>query len=113
MTLDMRRGALLSPRPSISNSPDMHRPGFAACASYRSRERAVGLQLIQLEVEDGEVEVTLEASFEGMELGLVSERPEQDLGVWRTQLPARASPWRPHRRRRSMATIFRRPPSTN
>ena len=48
-------------------------------------ERAVGLQLIQLEIEDGEVEVTLEASFEGMDLGLVSERLDQDLGVWRTQ----------------------------
>jgi hypothetical protein len=46
-------------------------------------ERAVGLQLIQLEVEDGEVEVTLEASFEGINLGLVSERLDQDLGVWR------------------------------
>ncbi len=48
-------------------------------------ERAVGLQLIQLEIEDGEVEVTLEASFEGVNLGLVSERLDQDLGVWRTQ----------------------------
>ena len=48
-------------------------------------ERAVGLQLIQLEVEDGEVEVTLEASFEGINLGLVPERLDQDLGVWRTQ----------------------------
>jgi hypothetical protein len=33
-------------------------------------ERAVGLQLIQLNIEDGEVEVTLEASFEGINLGL-------------------------------------------
>ena len=48
-------------------------------------ERAVGLQLIQLEIEDGEVEVTLEASFEGVNLGLVSEQLDQDLGVWRTQ----------------------------
>jgi trehalose/maltose hydrolase-like predicted phosphorylase len=38
-----------------------------------------------LEVEGGEVEVTLEASFEGINLGLVSERLDQDLGVWRTQ----------------------------
>ena len=48
-------------------------------------ERAVGLQLIQLEIEDGEVEVTLEASFEGVNLGLVPERLDQDLGVWRTR----------------------------
>jgi hypothetical protein len=36
-----------------------------------------------------EVEVTLEASFEGLNLGLVSERLEQDLGVWRTKRSAR------------------------
>ena len=48
-------------------------------------ERAVGLQLIQMEIEDGEVEITLEASFEGVDLGLVPERLDQDLGVWRTQ----------------------------
>ena len=47
-------------------------------------ERAVGLQLIQMEIEQGEVEITLEASFEGVDLGLVSERLDQDLGVWRT-----------------------------
>jgi transposase-like protein len=49
------------------------------------RERAIGLQLIQLEIDEGEVEVTLEASFEGLNLGLGSERLEQDLGVWRTK----------------------------
>ena len=48
-------------------------------------ERAVGLQLIQLEIEDGDVELTFEASFEGVDLGLVPERLDQDLGVWRTQ----------------------------
>jgi hypothetical protein len=49
------------------------------------RKRAIGLQLIQLEIDEGEVEVTLEASFEGLNLGLVSERLEQDNGVWRTK----------------------------
>ena len=48
-------------------------------------DRAIGLQLIQLEIEDGEVDVTLEASFEGTNLGLVAERLGQDLGLWHTQ----------------------------
>ena len=48
-------------------------------------ERTIGLQLIQLEIENGEVEFTLGASFGGVNLELVSERLEQDLGVWRTK----------------------------
>ena len=82
MTLDMRRGALLS-HGHHSNSPDI----IARVRSLRVvslSERAVGLQLIQFEIEAGTVEITLEASFEGMGLGLVSERTEQDLWVWRT-----------------------------
>ena len=47
-------------------------------------ERAIGLQLIQFEIEEGEVEITLEASFEGVNLGLIAERLDQDLGLWRT-----------------------------
>ena len=38
---------------------------FARRVAQRAR---VGLQLIQLEIEDGEVEVTFEASFEGVNL---------------------------------------------
>ena len=48
-------------------------------------ERAVGLQLIQLEFGNGEVEVTLEASFEGVNLGLISDQLSQNLGVWHTR----------------------------
>jgi trehalose/maltose hydrolase-like predicted phosphorylase len=82
MTLDMRRGALLTECRLLS--------GTAAVARLRTlqlvslSERAIGLQLIQLEVEEGEVDVTLEAAFEGLNRGLVSKRLEQDLGVWRT-----------------------------
>ena len=83
MTLDVRRGALLSESRQLK----------AADLSIRLRtlrlvslsERTVGLQLIQLEIEDGVIDVTLEASFEGVELGLVTERVDQDLGVWHTQ----------------------------
>ena len=53
-------------------------------------DRAIGQQLIQLEIEGGEVEVTLEASFEGLTLGLISERLDQDLGVWRTVCSGKA-----------------------
>jgi trehalose/maltose hydrolase-like predicted phosphorylase len=83
MTLDVRRGALLSES----------RQSKAADLGIRLRtlrlvslsERTVGLQLIQLEIEDGVIDVTLEASFEGVELGLVTERLDQDLGAWHTQ----------------------------
>ena len=83
MTLDLRRGALLA------ESGLLKAPGVGirlhTLRLVSISERAVGLQLIQLEVEDGEVEVTLEASFEGINLGLVPERLDQDLGVWHTQ----------------------------
>ncbi len=83
MTLDMKRGVLLT-------------EGYHSKAAGRGihghtlrlvslRERAVGLQIIRLEFENEGVDVTLEASFEGMDLGLVPQQLEQDLGVWRTQ----------------------------
>ena len=83
MTLDMRRGALLT-ECRLSKAPDVG-IRLRTLRLVSLSERAVGLQLIQLEIEDGEVEVTLEASFEGVDLGLVPERLDQDLGVWRTQ----------------------------
>jgi trehalose/maltose hydrolase-like predicted phosphorylase len=83
MTLDLRRGAMLA-ESGLLKAPGvgirMHTLRLVSVS-----ERAVGLQLIQLEIEDGEVEVTLEASFEGINLGLVCERLDQGLGVWRTQ----------------------------
>ena len=48
-------------------------------------ERAIGVQVIELKIEEGEIEVAVEASFEGLGLGLKPERIEQDLGVWRTK----------------------------
>ena len=83
MTLDMKRGALLG-ECRLLKAPDVG-IRLRTLRVVSLSERAVGLQLIQLEIEDGEVEVTLEASFEGVNLGLVSERIDQDLGVWRTQ----------------------------
>jgi trehalose/maltose hydrolase-like predicted phosphorylase len=83
MTLDVKRGALLA-ECDLLKPADVRIRVRSLCLVSLS-ERAVGLQLIHLEIEDGEVEVTFEASFEGVNLGLVSDRFDQDLGVWRTQ----------------------------
>jgi trehalose/maltose hydrolase-like predicted phosphorylase len=83
MMLDMRRGAFLTECRHLGRLPLGVRLRTLRLVSLS--ERAVGLQLIQLEIDEGEVEVTLEASFEGLNLGLVSERLEPDLGVWRTK----------------------------
>ena len=83
MTLDVRRGALLSEGHHLK-APDlelhMHTLRLVSIS-----DRAIGLQLIQMEIEDGAVDVTFEASFDGVELGLVIDRLEQDLGVWHTR----------------------------
>ncbi len=47
-------------------------------------ERSVGVQLVHLEVEEGTVEVRLEAAVEGLDVALEAERLDRDLGVWRT-----------------------------
>jgi len=82
MTLDLRRGILLSEVRQLKS------PGLAirlrALRLVSLSERAVGQQLLQLEIEEGEVEITLEALFGGVDLGLVSEHLDQDLGVWHT-----------------------------
>jgi trehalose/maltose hydrolase-like predicted phosphorylase len=82
MTLDLRRGGLLS------EARQLKRPGLAirlrALRLVSLSERAVGQQLLQLEIEEGQVEITLEALFGGVDLGLVSEHFDQDLGVWHT-----------------------------
>ena len=81
-TLDMKRGALISEwRQSHSPTTGI---GLRTLRLVSQSDRAVGLQLIQLEVEDGETDVTFEASFDGMDLGLIAARLEQDLGVWHT-----------------------------
>jgi trehalose/maltose hydrolase-like predicted phosphorylase len=82
MTLDLRRGILLSEARQLKS------PGLAirlrALRLVSLSARAVGQQLVQLEIEEGEVEITLEALFGGVNLGLVSEYLDQDLGVWHT-----------------------------
>ncbi len=83
MTLDMKRGALLSTG-HHEKAHDLHIHAHTLRLASLS-DRAIGLQLIQLAIKDGTVDITLEASFEGTELGLVTDRIDQDLGVWRTR----------------------------
>jgi trehalose/maltose hydrolase-like predicted phosphorylase len=81
--LDMRRGVLLTgcrliDHPAIA-------VGVRTLQLLSLSERAIGVQVIELKIEDGEIEVAVEASFEGLGVGLKAERIEQDLGVWRTK----------------------------
>jgi trehalose/maltose hydrolase-like predicted phosphorylase len=82
MTLDLRRGALLS-RGSRLKAPELCLHAHTLRLVSLS-DRAIGLQLIQLDVESGALDITIEASFEGVELGLINDRLDQDLGVWHT-----------------------------
>ncbi len=81
-TLDMRRGALLVGGDLVGV------PGLAF--SLRTlrlvslADRRLGLQLIRLEAGAGEVEVTFEASFGGLDFGLDADWLAQDAAVWRT-----------------------------
>ena len=108
MTLDVKRGALLA-ECYLSKAPDVS-VRLRTLHLVSLSERAIGLQLIQLEIEDGEVELTLEASFEGVHLGLVPERLDQDLGVWRTQHSGKRLAMATALSLQSTATILRRPP---
>jgi trehalose/maltose hydrolase-like predicted phosphorylase len=81
-TLDFRRGAL------VTESRLVRSPGMAVrlrvLRLVSLHSRALGLQAIQIDVDAGSVEVTLEASFDGLDCGLAAERLEQGLGVWHT-----------------------------
>lgn len=78
--LDMRRGTLIT-EDRLFN---------AAGVGVRLRslhivsvgQRSIGLQLLQLEIEQDEIDVTVNASFECLNIGLKSERIEAGVGVW-------------------------------
>jgi trehalose/maltose hydrolase-like predicted phosphorylase len=83
MILDMKGGRLLTQWSHFkAQEVSMH---LHTLRLVSHSERALGLQLIQLEIETGETEVTLEASFAGLHLGLAPKRLSRSLGVWRTQ----------------------------
>ncbi len=82
-TLDMRRGVMLTGG-SLAGVPGLAiRVRVLRLASLE--ERSIGLQLIHLEVEEGAFDITVEASFDGLDFGLKADRLDQDLGVWHTR----------------------------
>ena len=81
-SLDMRRGVLLT-EDRLGDQIVTIRARTLRLVSLK--ERAIGLHVITLEIERGQLELTLEASFEGLGLGLTCERLEQNLGIWRTR----------------------------
>jgi trehalose/maltose hydrolase-like predicted phosphorylase len=86
MTLDMKNGVLVGESRGLKALGAGTSEITAAARTFRLvslDDRAIGLQLLQFDIEKGQSEITLEALFEGLELGLVAERLELDLGLWR------------------------------
>src|SRR5271166_563154 len=83
MTLDVRRGGLLSEGHYSTLSGLKGRLRAWRLVSFA--ERSLGLQLIQFEINEGMIEVTFEAACDDSKLGLIAEQIEPDLGVWRTR----------------------------
>ena len=78
--LDMRRGTLIT-EDRLSNSAGVGvRLRSAHIVSLG--QRSIGQQLLELEIEQAGIEVTLNASFESLNIGLKSERVEPGLGIW-------------------------------
>lgn len=81
-TLDMRRGLLLA-------DWCQRTPGDAVVRVQSLRlvslaDRAIGLQLVRLQIDGKPSDVTLEASFEAAGLGMQTQLLEQHVGVWHT-----------------------------
>ncbi|HET7879895.1 MAG TPA: HAD-IA family hydrolase [Acetobacteraceae bacterium] len=81
--LDMRRGLMLT---------EWHQSDAAGAAVAATTlrlvslaDRAVGLQLVRLEVESGTPEVTIDARFDELSGALDQVRCDDDLAVWRTE----------------------------
>ncbi len=81
--LDLKRGALLT------EGRLLRVPGVAVRVRVlrlvSMDDRSLGLQVIRVAVDEGELDVTLEASFDGLEFGLPADSMGQDLAVWRTR----------------------------
>ena len=82
-TLDMRRGTLLT-EASLADDPRIA-VRVRTLRIVSLDDRAVGVHVVEVEVEEGDIGVTIETSFEGLGLGFKTEQLEQDLGIWRTQ----------------------------
>ena len=82
-TLDMRRGTLLTGGSLIGVTGLAIHVRVLRLVSLK--ERAIGMQLIQLEVAEGAFDITLDASFDGLDFGLKARQLEQNVGVWMTR----------------------------
>jgi trehalose/maltose hydrolase-like predicted phosphorylase len=81
-TLDFRRGAVVT-EGRIASLPGLAvRLRVLRLVSLHCR--ALGLQLVQIDIDSGAMDVTLVASFEGVAFGLVADTLAQSLGVWHT-----------------------------
>ena len=89
LTLQMLRGVMLA---DWDASVDGASTGMRlrALRLVSMSQRALGLELIQLELGSQTADIVLEASVEPANLGLVNERLEQDVGVWRTEHTGRS-----------------------
>jgi trehalose/maltose hydrolase-like predicted phosphorylase len=87
-TLDLRRGLLLADWRQRTPAGAVVRVQTLRLVSLA--DRAIGLHLVQLEIDGKPTEVTLEASFEGAGLGMQTQLLEQNLGVWRTAQSGRS-----------------------
>jgi trehalose/maltose hydrolase-like predicted phosphorylase len=83
-TLDMKRGLLLADwRHRTPGATVVH---VQTLRLVSQADRAIGLQLMSLQIDGPPAEVTLEAAFEAFGLGMQTQILDQDLGVWRTSL---------------------------
>ncbi|MGC2395200.1 MAG: glycosyl hydrolase family 65 protein [Rhodomicrobium sp.] len=82
MTLDMKRGLVMTDWSHCQAGVVSMRLRTLRLVSLS--ERAVGLQVMRLEIDEGEADIALEAGFEGFDLGLICTRLEGGLAEWRT-----------------------------
>ncbi len=80
--LDAERGVLLSETWTQAASGISVR-GLRLVSLH---DRRIGLQTVEIRIEDGDLDLTLEASVGAPVAELVPQRIEQSLGVWRTHL---------------------------
>jgi trehalose/maltose hydrolase-like predicted phosphorylase len=81
--LDLRRGVLIVDWQQRTPAGIVTRVRTLRLVSHQ--DRGIGLQLLELSVEQDAIEVTFDAEFDEVGFGLEVERLGHDLGVWRTE----------------------------
>ncbi len=85
--LDMRRGVMLTEWQQRDPSGIVVKVKSLRLVSLA--DRALGLQLVHLELEQPDAEITVDARFDESGSGLDPLRVDQDFGVWRTEQSAK------------------------